>query len=94
MKIERGTVRVSLWPTRNDGRPHYPRERMMDRIAEIEHVEEMHSYGLGPFGIIVSFDSFEEMQGKLPGVEARILAALEGRTAPADSADCAEQGAT
>jgi multidrug efflux pump subunit AcrB len=80
MKLERGMLMLSLWPSPNRGGVWVENDAIADALHEIEGVSEVGSCGAQSSHIIVKFDSIEDMNAKLPGIERQIMAVLENRS--------------
>ena len=70
-------LKLSLWPTRNNGGHWSPSDAQQETLLSIPQVESVDSFGAGPWTVIVVFQSIEELQQGLPGVERDILAVLD-----------------
>lgn len=77
MKLNPDMLKLSYWPTTNRGKLWFPSDAEVDRLLEINGIEEVGSCGAGANHIIVKFDSIEDMQTNRARIESAILAVIE-----------------
>jgi len=89
VKIERGQVKVCLWPSTNRGGVWCPNEATTDALfsltrpatcSPVWQIEEIGADGAQSYHIIVAFDSIEDMNAHIHQVEAEIMEILEDRS--------------
>lgn len=80
MKLNRGMLKLSLWPSNNKGGVWIPNDAQIDALYEIPGVREVDSCGAQSSHIIVEFDSIENMNRCLPEIEEKIKTVVENRS--------------
>jgi hypothetical protein len=80
MKLHRDMLKLSLWPSNNKGGVWIPTDAQTEALYKIKEVCEVDSCGAQSYHILVEFDSIEDMNQNLPGVEKQIMSVLENRS--------------